>query len=78
MKKNFFALVLVLAMLLSCMLMLTSCPEETPNVDDTPTNYEPNVDESLNNGTGSSSVYPVTDPTDPEAGAGTEGDYIHG
>ena len=56
MKKKIFALVLVLAMLLSCMLMLTSCPEETP--DDGPTGSgEPNVDEGLNGAGGSSSVF---------------------
>lgn len=75
MKKKILALVLVLAMLFSCMMMLTSCPDDTG--DDVPTNGEPNVDEGLNNGAGSSSVYPITDPNHPEAGAGTEDKYIH-
>ena len=65
MKKRFFALVAVFALLLST-LMLTSCPN----------NGDLNLDESYGETGGSSDVYIVSDPTDPEAGAGAEDKYI--
>ena len=64
MKKRFFALVAVFALLLST-LMLTSCPKGGLNLD-----------ESYEEGKGSGDVYIVSDPTDPEAGASVEDQYI--
>ncbi|MBE6655586.1 MAG: hypothetical protein E7609_01790 [Ruminococcaceae bacterium] len=78
MKKKILALILVLAMLLSCALMLTSCPGDQP--DDTPggdtSDPELNLDESLNAGTGSSAPSAITDPNNPNA-SGDEDKYIH-
>ncbi|MBE6567993.1 MAG: hypothetical protein E7657_04965 [Ruminococcaceae bacterium] len=65
MKKRFFALVMVFALLLST-LMLTSCPNKG----------DLNLDESYGDNKGSSDVYIVSDPTDPEAGASAEQNYI--
>ena len=69
MKKRLFALLLVLAMLLSCTMMLTSCPDKGP---DGPLN----VDEGLDDGAGAGDPYILNDPTDPEAGAGAEDKYV--
>lgn len=66
MKRRFFALVTVLALLLST-LMLTSCPKE---------DGELNLDESVEDGKGAKDVYILNDPTDPEAGAAAEDKYI--
>ena len=76
MKKKLLALVLVMAMLLSCMLMLTSCPD-TPDV---PPAEDPslNLDETVGKGDGSTDITIVTDPTDPDAGAEAEDNYVHG
>ena len=75
MKKKLLALVLVMAMLLSCMLMLTSCPDST----DGPSTKDPelNLNENINKGDGASDVTIVTDPTDPDAGADAEDSYVH-
>ena len=79
MKKKLLALILVFAMLLSCALMLTSCPgdgpSDTPGGGDTP-DPELNLDEGLNEGTGSSNPSAITDPSNPEA-SGNEDKYIH-
>lgn len=76
MKKKLLALVLVMAMLLSCMLMLTSCPDDTPNVP--AGDGELDLDEGLNDGKGSSDVTVVTDPNSDSAGAKDEDKYVHG
>ena len=66
MKKRFFALVAVLAVLLST-LMLTACPKP---------DGELNLDESLKDGKGAGDVYIISDPSDPEAGASAEEKYV--
>ena len=68
MKKRFFALATIMAVLLST-LMLTSCPNKNPD-------GELNLDESFEEGRGSKDVYIISDPTDPEAGATAEEKYI--
>ena len=72
MKKRIFALLLVLVMLLSCTLMLTSCPDDEPD----PGEGELNLDEGLNEGAGSTDISVITDPNSPEAGKGTADKYI--
>ena len=67
MKKRILALVAVMAVLFS-MLMLTSCPNK-PDGD-------LNLDESFDENRGSGDVYIIGDPTDPEAGADAEENYI--
>lgn len=81
MKKKLLALVLVMAMLLSCMLMLTSCPDEdTPGGGgETPAgDGELNLDEGVGKGEGSSDITVVTDPNSDSAGAKEEDKYVHG
>ena len=73
MKKKLLALMLVMAMLLSCMLMLTSCPDsgDGPQGDG-----ELNLDEGISGSQGSSDLTIITDPNDPEAGKGEDNKYI--
>ena len=80
MKKKLLALALVMAMLLSCMLMLTSCPDsgDGPNGDNggNQNNGELNLDEGISGSQGSSDLTIITDPNNPEAGKGADGNYI--
>ena len=89
MKKKLLALLLVFAMLLSCMLVLASCGDDEPenpsgpsdpSTPDTPADNDPNLNlkEDLPDGNGGAGIDVVTDPTNPEAGKGTEDEYIHG
>lgn len=83
MKKKILSLLLVIALVLSCVFVLASCggdetePDPTPdgnNVD----NSDVKVDEGIGNANGEGGAYVVTDPQNPEAGAETENGYIHG
>ena len=79
MKKKLLALALVMAMLLSCMLMLTSCPDsgdDGPNNGGSQVDGELNLDEGVNGSQGSSDLTIITDPNNPEAGKGSDGNYI--
>ena len=92
MKKKLLALILMLAVLVSCMLMLTSCPDETPDDpvdnppagDNTPDDTTPtpdpelNLNEGVGSGEGSKDVTIITDPTNPDAGKDAEDNYVHG
>ena len=81
MKKRIFALLLVMAMLLSCVFMLTSCPDDGPDngggTNDgggTQGDGELNLDESVGGGAlGGNTI--ITDPNDPEAGKDAENKY---
>ncbi|MBQ9736086.1 MAG: hypothetical protein IJV96_04805 [Clostridia bacterium] len=73
MKKKFLSLILAIALILSCMLALTSCPDtpdEPPVVDP-----ELDLDETVPGGAGSEGIGVVTDPSNPEAGAGADDNY---
>lgn len=74
MKKKFLSLILVLAMLLSCVFALTSCPGDEPDVPPV-VNPELDLDENVPGGAGSQGIGVVTDPNSPEAGAGADENY---
>lgn len=80
MKKKLLALLLVFAVLFSCMLVLASCgddSEQPSGPSDPAKDPDLNLKEEIPGGNGGEGIFVPTDPTDPEAGKGTEGDYIH-
>lgn len=82
MKKKFFSLLLVIALVLSCVFVLASCggDDEEPEVPsgDNVDNSDVKVDEGIGNANGEGGVYVVTDPQNAEAGAATDPNYTRG
>ncbi len=76
MKKNLLTFLLVMVMLLSSLLVLASCGPDEPSgpVD----GNDPTLDlnEGVGEGAGSPGLSVITDPSNPEAGAGTQDKYI--
>ncbi len=77
MKTKIFSLVLALVLIASCVLVLASCKKPGGGKDN---GKDPvlDLDENVTGGLGSGDVTMVTDPNSPEAGADTEGNYVHG
>ena len=84
MKKKILSLLLVIALVLSCVFVLASCggddsePDDVTPGGDNVDNSDVKVDEGVGNANGEGGAYVVTDPQSPDAGADTEDGYIHG